>query len=31
LQRISAANLSEIGRLGPEFRDVWKAIERLTK
>jgi DNA-binding MarR family transcriptional regulator len=31
LQRISAANLSEIGRLGPEFRDVWKAIERLAK
>jgi DNA-binding MarR family transcriptional regulator len=30
LERISAANLSEIGRLGPEFRDVWQAIERLT-
>lgn len=30
LERISAANLSEIGRLGPEFNDVWKAIERLS-
>lgn len=30
LERISAANLSEIGRLGPEFNDVWRAIERLS-
>ncbi len=29
LERISAANLQEIGRLGRGFRDVWKAIERL--
>ncbi|MDP9069190.1 MAG: MarR family transcriptional regulator [Actinomycetota bacterium] len=28
LERISAANLSEIGRLGPAFQDVWQAIER---
>lgn len=31
LERISAANLAEIGRLGPEFQDVWKAIERLSR
>lgn len=30
LERISAANLAEIGRLGPEFQDVWRAIERLS-
>jgi DNA-binding MarR family transcriptional regulator len=30
LERISAANLAEIDRLGPEFRDVWKAIEHLN-
>ncbi|HWC14210.1 MAG TPA: MarR family winged helix-turn-helix transcriptional regulator [Actinomycetota bacterium] len=30
LERISAANLEEIARLGPEFRDVWQAIERLS-
>lgn len=30
LERISKANLAEIGRLGPEFRDVWRAIERLS-
>lgn len=30
LERISRANLSEIGRLGPEFNDVWQAIERLS-
>lgn len=30
LERISRANLAEIGRLGPEFQDVWKAIERLA-
>lgn len=30
LERISAANLAEIGRLGPEFQDVWQAIERLS-
>jgi DNA-binding MarR family transcriptional regulator len=30
LERISAANLTEIGRLGPEFNDVWQAIERLS-
>lgn len=30
LERISAANLAEIGRLGPEFNDVWDAIERLS-
>ncbi len=30
LERISAANLAEIGRLGPEFQDVWQAIDRLT-
>ncbi|MDQ4144011.1 MAG: MarR family transcriptional regulator [Actinomycetota bacterium] len=29
LERISAANLEEIGRLGPEFLDVWEAIEHL--
>lgn len=30
LERISAANVREIGRLGPEFQDVWHAIERLS-
>ena len=30
LGKISAANLLEIGRLGPEFQDVWQAIERLS-
>jgi DNA-binding MarR family transcriptional regulator len=30
LERISAANLAELDRLGPEFRDVWKAIEHLN-
>lgn len=30
LERISASNLAEIGRLGPEFNDVWQAIERLS-
>jgi DNA-binding MarR family transcriptional regulator len=29
LDRISKANLSELGRLGPEFFDVWQAIEHL--
>lgn len=29
LERISAANLAEIGRLGPGFQEVWKAIEHL--
>lgn len=31
LERISAANLEEIGRLGPQFQDVWIAIERLSE
>lgn len=30
LERISRANLAEIRRLGPEFQDVWKAIDRLA-
>lgn len=30
LERISAANLAELRRLGPEFQDVWRAIERLS-
>ncbi|MDQ3963679.1 MAG: MarR family transcriptional regulator [Actinomycetota bacterium] len=30
LERISRANLAEIGRLGPQFQDVWQAIERLS-
>jgi DNA-binding MarR family transcriptional regulator len=30
LERISAANLREIGRLGPRFQDVRRAIERLS-
>lgn len=30
LARISAANLKEIARLGPGFREVWKGIERLS-
>ncbi len=29
LERISEANLREIGRLGPEFQDVWTAIGNL--
>ncbi len=29
LERISAANLAEIGRLGPGFQEVWRAIEQL--
>lgn len=29
LEKISAANLAEIERLGPEFREVWQAIEHL--
>lgn len=29
LERISRANLAEIGRLTPEFQDVWHAIGRL--
>ncbi len=29
LARITRANLAEIGRLTPEFQDVWKAIARL--
>lgn len=31
LQRISEANLREIRRLGRGFRDVWNAIERLSR
>lgn len=30
LERISRANLAEIGRLGTQFQDVWQAIERLA-
>ena len=30
LERISRANLTEIGRLGPQFQEVWEAIERLS-
>ena len=30
LAKISAANLNEIARLGPGFREVWKGIERLS-
>ncbi len=30
LERISRANLGELGRLGPELQDVWLAIERLS-
>ncbi len=30
LERISRANLTEIGRLGPEFQDVWQAIDQLA-
>lgn len=29
LERISRANLAEVGRLGPEFNNVWDAIEHL--
>jgi DNA-binding MarR family transcriptional regulator len=29
LDRISKANLAELGRLGPEFLDVWQAIQHL--
>jgi len=31
LERISTANLAEIGRLGSGFQDVWKAIEHLSE
>ena len=31
LERISRANLGELGRLGPELQDVWLAIERLSR
>ena len=30
LERISRANLGELGRLSPELQDVWSAIERLS-
>ncbi len=30
LERISRANLAEIARLGPQFQDVWQAIEHLS-
>lgn len=30
LERISAANLAEIDRLGPEFQDVWQVMDRLS-
>ena len=30
LERISRANLGELGRLGPELQEVWLAIERLS-
>ena len=30
LERISRANLGELGRLGPDFGDVWRAIQRVT-
>jgi DNA-binding MarR family transcriptional regulator len=30
LERISEANLAEVGRLGPEFQRVWRAIDRLS-
>lgn len=30
LERISKANLGELGRLGPELQEVWLAIERLS-
>lgn len=29
LERISRANFAEIGRLTPEFQDVWRALGRL--
>ena len=31
LERISIANLAEVGRLGPEFNEVWDAIEHLRE
>lgn len=31
LERISTANLAEVGRLGPEFNEVWDAIEHLRE
>ena len=31
LERISMANLAEVGRLGPEFNEVWDAIEHLRE
>lgn len=31
LERISRANLAEVGRLGPEFNEVWEAIEHLQE
>ncbi len=30
LERISAANLGELRRLGSEFQEVWQAIKRLA-
>lgn len=30
LERISRANLGELGRLSPELQEVWLAIERLS-
>lgn len=31
LERISLANLAEVGRLGPEFNEVWDATEHLRE
>ena len=31
LERISMANLAEVGRLSPEFNEVWDAIEHLRE
>ncbi|MDQ3955284.1 MAG: MarR family transcriptional regulator [Actinomycetota bacterium] len=31
LERISTANLAEVGRLGPELNEVWDAIEHLQE
>ncbi len=31
LERISTANLAEVGRLSPEFNEVWDAIEHLRE
>lgn len=31
LERISVANLAELGRLGRGFQDVWEAIDRLPE